>query len=200
VLPGVFVAAAERYGVMPALDRHVIARVLRELRRRRAADGFSDIVSVNLSGATLSEDGLARFIREQLAAAEVPAAQLCFEITETAAISNIGRALVFIEEMRAAGCGIALDDFGSGMSSFSYLKSFDVDYLKIDGAFIRDMAVDPLDAATAEAINRVAQVKGLKTVAEWVENAESLERVRALGVNYAQGFHLHRPEPWSLPG
>jgi diguanylate cyclase (GGDEF)-like protein/PAS domain S-box-containing protein len=199
MLPGVFVAAAERYGLMPAVDRYVIARVLKGVARRRVADpAFDDLICINLSGHTLSEEGFSTYIRDQFEATGAQPRQVCFEITETAAIRNIARALNFIQDVRALGCGVALDDFGSGMSSFSYLKSFNVDYLKIDGSFIRDMAHNPLDSATAEAINKVAQVKGLKTVAECVENEETLTRVRALGVDYAQGFHLHQPEPWDV--
>ncbi|HUP92216.1 MAG TPA: EAL domain-containing protein [Solimonas sp.] len=197
--PGVFVSAAERYGLMPMVDRYVIGRVLRELERHRiATPERRDVVCVNVSGASLGEEGLARFIREQLVSSGVAPTRLCFEITETAAIRNISRALGFISEMRGMGCAVALDDFGSGMSSFGYLKSFNVDYLKIDGSFIRDMAHNPLDRATAEAINRVAQVKGLRTIAECVENEETLCSLRELGVDYAQGFHLHRPERWEV--
>jgi EAL domain-containing protein (putative c-di-GMP-specific phosphodiesterase class I) len=200
VLPGVCVAAAVLCGLLPASARFLTARVLRGVARRRAADPrFDDLICVNLSGSSVSEDGFADYISEQFRVSGAQPRQVCFEITETAAIRNIARALSFIAEVRALGCGVALDDFGSGMSSFSYLKSFNVDYLKIDGSFIRDMAHNPVDSATAEAINRVAQVKGLKTVAECVENEETLARVRALGVDYAQGFHLHQPEPWDSP-
>jgi diguanylate cyclase (GGDEF)-like protein/PAS domain S-box-containing protein len=196
-LPGMFVSAAERYGLMPSVDRYVVGRVLDGVAARRRRDpGFDDLVCINLSGSSLSDEAFGAFIREQFQATGARPAQVCFEITETAAIRNIQRALTFIAEVRALGCGVALDDFGSGMSSFSYLKSFNVDYLKIDGSFIRDMAHNAVDSATAEAINKVAQVKGLKTVAECVENEETLVKCRALGVDFAQGFHLHHPEPW----
>lgn len=197
LLPGAFVSAAERYGLMPAVDRYVIGRVFRELARRLSLQPqLDDLVTVNLSGTTLGEDGLADYIRQQFRETGLAPGRICFEITETAAIGNIKQALNFIADMRALGCGIALDDFGSGMSSFGYLKLLNIDYLKIDGSFIRDMLNNPLDAATVEAINKVAQVKGLKTVAECVEDEATLMRLREVGVDYVQGFHLHEPEPW----
>ena len=197
VLPGVFISAAERYGMMPMIDRYVIENVFGQLQRRGAQALNGDVVSINISGTSLNDGDFSGFIQEQFRRSGLPPSNICFEITETAAIGNMGRALRFISEMRNLGCSIALDDFGSGMSSFTYLKSFTVDYVKIDGSFVRDMVNNPLDCATAEAINKVAQVKGLKTVAEFVENEETLLRLRELGVNYAQGYHLHRPEPWA---
>lgn len=198
VLPGVFISAAERYGLMPQVDRYVIDNVFRQMQAAGPHKINGDVVSINVSGTSLSDSDFSRHIREQFERYKLKPGSICFEITETAAIGNMGRALKFISDMRALGCSIALDDFGSGMSSFTYLKSFTVDYVKIDGSFVRDMVNNPLDCATAEAINKVAQVKGLKTVAEFVENEETLVRLRDLGVNYAQGYHLHRPEPWKL--
>lgn len=197
VLPGVFISAAERYGLMPMIDRYVIENVFRQLQQRGPERLNGDIVSINVSGTSLNDGDFSHYIREQFQRFRLSPDSVCFEITETAAVGNMGRALQFISQMRDLGCSIALDDFGSGMSSFTYLKSFTVDYVKIDGSFVRDMINNPLDCATAEAINKVAQVKGLKTVAEFVENEETLLRLRELGVNYAQGFHLHRPEPWA---
>lgn len=197
MLPGAFVSAAERYGLMPAVDRYVIGRVFRELARRLSQQPqLDDLVTINLSGTSLGEDGLADYIRLQFLETGLAPSRICFEVTETAAIGNIKQALGFIADMRTLGCGIALDDFGSGMSSFGYLKLLNIDYLKIDGSFIRDMLNNPLDAATVEAINKVAQVKGLKTVAECVEDEETLGRLREIGVDYVQGFHLHTPEAW----
>lgn len=197
VPPGMVMAAAERYALMPALDRHVIERVLRELQRRRAFNPrLDEVVCVNVAGSSLSDESFSRHVRALIEQSGVPARHLCFEITETSAIRNLSRALAFIGDMRALGCGIALDDFGSGMSSFAYLKSFNVDYLKIDGSFVRDIVHDAVDSATAEAINKVAHVKGLQTIAECVEDDATLTRLRELGVDFAQGFHLHRPAPW----
>lgn len=197
ILPGLFIPAAERYGLMPAVDRRVVTRVFRQMS---ALKDKGDQVSVNLSGTSLSEDGLSDFIREQLTRYKLAPRRVCFEITETIAIANLSRALSFIRDLRGLGCSIALDDFGVGMSSFNYLKSLSVDYLKIDGAFIRDMAHNPLDCAMTEAINKVGQIKGIQTIAECVESGEALAKLLELGVNFAQGFFIHRPEPWGPAG
>ncbi|HUS25655.1 MAG TPA: EAL domain-containing protein [Candidatus Binatia bacterium] len=194
VLPGLFIPAAERYGLMPAVDRRVVSRVLAQLQRR-GPQGL-DWVSVNLSGLSLGEEGFAAFIRDQLTRSGLPPRLICFEITETAAIANLSRALTFIHEMRGLGCSIALDDFGSGMSSFNYLKSLAVDYLKIDGSFIRDMPHNPLDCAMAEAIARIGRVKGIRTIAESVETEAALAKLRELDVDFVQGHLLHVPQPW----
>lgn len=197
VPPNAFIPAAERFGLMPAIDRWVIRHVFRTLAARRKPDPVdNEIVGINISGTSLSENGFVDYVRDQFSEHSIAPGSICFEITETAAISDLDRALDFIRAMHELGCVIALDDFGSGMSSFNYLKSLDVDYLKIDGAFIKDMADNEVDSAMAEAINRVGQVMGIRTVAEYVENERILERLRLLGVDYAQGFGVHRPEPW----
>lgn len=195
--PGEFVAAAERYGLMPQVDRRVIARVLREFSRLPAAE--RPVVAINLSGHSLGDTGLAAYIARVLEQNEVAAENICFEITETAAIANTSRAVALVTALKELGCTVALDDFGAGMSSFSYLKSLNVDVLKIDGSFVRNAANDEVDAATIESMVRIARLRGLSTVAECVEDAGTLQRLAELGVDYAQGFHLHRPEPWSLP-
>ncbi|MBI2384042.1 MAG: EAL domain-containing protein [Gammaproteobacteria bacterium] len=196
-LPGLFISAAERYGLMPAVDRHVVASVVRRLHDWHGAGiALPELVSINVSGASVSDEDFGAYVREQIARTRVPPRALCFEITETSAIANLGRALAFIRDMRAQGCSVALDDFGAGMSSFHYLKSLSVDYLKIDGGFIRDIVRNPVDCAMAEAINKVGQVKGIKTVAEFVEDEATLAKLRDLGVDYAQGFFIHQPEPW----
>lgn len=195
--PAGFVAAAERYGLMPQVDRRVIARVLREMAGIPPAQ--RPVIAVNLSGHSLGDQGLASYIARQLEYHEVSPDLICFEITETAAIANTTRAVALVDALKALGCSVALDDFGAGMSSFSYLKTLAVDALKIDGSFVRNVAHDAVDAATVESMVKVARLRGLKTIAECVENAEALTRLGELGVHYAQGFHLHRPEPWSLP-
>jgi diguanylate cyclase (GGDEF)-like protein len=196
-LPGEFVAAAERYGLMAQLDRRIIARTVRALAQASIADMPS--AAVNLSGSSLNEAGLAAFVSRVIDEFELAPERLRFEITETAAIANIQRAVALVQALRELGCGVALDDFGTGMSSFSYLKALAVDTIKIDGSFVRGVASDPMDAATVEAIVRLARLRGLHTVAECVEDEDTLLRLRDLGLDQAQGFHLHRPEAWSMP-
>lgn len=195
--PGAFIPAAERYGIMPQLDRWVIRAVFTTLGARLKLSGRCDeAVNINLSGTTLSDPRIADFVREQFAEHCIPPQNVCFEITETAAIADIQRAMGFIQAMHALGCRIALDDFGSGMSSFNYLKSLKVDFLKIDGSFVRELDRSKVGRAMVEAINRVGQVMDIRTVAEFVENAAVLRELKAMGVDYAQGFDIHRPEPW----
>ncbi|HET6655198.1 MAG TPA: EAL domain-containing protein [Gammaproteobacteria bacterium] len=198
VTPDHFIPAAERYHLMPALDRWVVRKVFGGLRRELNARGagIRQVLAINISGETVGEPSFRRFVREQLERFQVPPTMICFEITETAAIENLDQATAFIDEMRALGCSISLDDFGSGLSSFPYLKTLHVDYLKIDGAFVRDMADDPIDCAMVETINRVGKIMGVKTVAEYVEMGDVLGKLRELGVDFAQGYDIHVPEPW----
>lgn len=203
VPPGLFLPAAERYGVMPSLDRWVVRRAFQMLRGYLAGAPQGEVhFHINLSGASINDDLFIDFLRDQFAASGVPAESVCFEITETAAVSNLQRAARFINQMRALGCEFALDDFGSGLSSFRYLKNLPVDLLKIDGAFVKNMATDPVDRAMVASINQIGHVLGIRTVAEYVEDAQSLEMLRALGVDFAQGYHLGRPdllETWVTP-
>ena len=198
VLPGAFIPAAERYNLMPALDRWVIDAVFRHVSRHgppvTGADG-RNLCFINLSGASLSDDTFFAYIRDKLEEYRIPRGTVCFEITETAAIANLGTAVEFIQEIREAGCLFALDDFGSGLSSFSYLRTIPADFLKIDGIFVRDMVDDPMDAAIVEAINSIGHVAGLRTIAEFVESAAIRERLRAVGVDFAQGFGISVPQP-----
>ncbi|MDD3763936.1 MAG: EAL domain-containing protein [Nevskiales bacterium] len=196
-VPPDFVVAAERYGLMPQVDRRIIARTLRQLAR--VEPGERAVMAINLSGSSLSDQSLAAYISRMLEQTEVSPQHVRFEITETAAIANISRAVALVGSLRELGCRVALDDFGAGMSSFSYLKSLEVDMIKIDGSFVRNVTRDAVDAATVESMVKVASLRGLQTVAECVEDAASLNRLRELGVHYAQGFFLHRPEPWYLP-
>ncbi|MDX2119993.1 MAG: EAL domain-containing protein [Gemmatimonadota bacterium] len=194
IAPGAFIPAAERYNLMGAVDRWVVREVT-ALYERAGAQGAVPIASINLSGASLGDPTMLTFVREQLARHALSPATLCFEITETAAIANLGLAAHFIRELKAMGCWFALDDFGSGMSSFAYLQSLPVDALKIAGAFLRHIETDPVEHAMVEAITRVGHVMRLKVVAEGVENLDTLATLRAIGVDYAQGFAIAEPSP-----
>lgn len=198
VAPGQFFPAAERYGLMPAIDRWVIQQLLldsqygnlhAEMARRTATH-----CAINLSGASLNDDKFLGFLDATLQSSHMAAAALCFEITETVAVANFGRVREVMQHLRQFGCHFALDDFGSGMSSFSYLKNLPVDYLKIDGTLVRNIVDDAADFAMVEAINRVGGVLGLKTIAEFVETDATLEKLHEIGVDYAQGYAIHRPE------
>jgi diguanylate cyclase (GGDEF)-like protein len=196
VAPGAFLPAAERYNLAPAVDRWVVRQLFKTLARQdRLAHDDPEIYFVNISGSTLNDDKFYDFVGAQLRETGLPPSRFCFEITETAAIANLSRAVSFINDIRSKGCRFALDDFGAGMSSFSYLKTLPVDFLKIDGGFIRDIVSDPMDRAIVEAINHIGHAVGLKTIAEFVENDEICRELRRLEVDYAQGFGLHRPEP-----
>lgn len=195
VLPGSFVPAAERYGVMPVIDQWVITAVFSRYHDLVAQIGSPLICAINLSGTSLSSEGLLAFIREQVGLHDIPPGAVCFEITETAAINNLRRATQFIKDVKALGFFFALDDFGSGTSSFGYLKNLPVDYLKIDGSFVQDIVNDPLDRAMTETINRVGHIMGLKTVAEYAENEAVIGELRAIGVDFAQGYGVQIPQP-----
>jgi diguanylate cyclase (GGDEF)-like protein/PAS domain S-box-containing protein len=194
VPPMAFIPACERYHLMPTLDRWVINAGFAELGRLRDADQRDIAVcGINLSAASLADDLLPEHIRERAAHHGVPLHIVCFEITETAAISNLAQAASFIRRLQAMGCHFALDDFGAGMSSFAYLKHLPAEYIKIDGGFVREMFDEPVNMVVIEAIQRIAQAMGMKTVAEWVDSDVALTHLRALGVDYAQGFGVGRP-------
>ncbi|MCJ8054894.1 EAL domain-containing protein [Shinella curvata] len=192
--PGAFIPAAERFGLMPALDRWVVRHALDVIGRREGRT--TGTYSINLSGLTLKDDTFLPFLREALRRSRVPADVLCFEITETSAIENLDEAVAFMNAMRAMGCRFALDDFGVGMSSLTYLKRLPVDYVKIDGSFVRDMLADKTDWMTVEMINQISHLAGRKTIAEFVETADILAALRTIGVDYAQGYFIGRPEPF----
>ncbi len=200
VSPMAFIPAAERYNLMPAIDRWVIrnAFVLCGSKDVRGdPDEFRKAFSINLSGASLCDEHFLDFIYEQLAQHAVPPQSICFEITETAVIANLDQAMTFMRALKNKGCRFALDDFGSGLSSFVYLKNLPVDYLKIAGTFVRNMVDDPTDRAMVDAINRVGQIMGIKTIAEFVENETILEQLRQLGVDFGQGYGIAMPKPVS---
>ncbi|MBL8399170.1 MAG: EAL domain-containing protein [Candidatus Accumulibacter sp.] len=195
VLPSSFIPAAERFGMMGAIDRWVIgtafASYAEGIGRTRAQ------ISINLSGNSLSDETLLDFIEAQFATHDFPPEQVCFEITETAAIHNLSQAVELMGKLKDRGSQLALDDFGSGLSSFHYLKTLPVDYLKIDGSFIKDMIDSPRDRALVAAINRMSHTMGLKTVGEYVHSWPIVEHLRDMGVDYAQGYILGKPAPWN---
>ncbi|VAW93676.1 diguanylate cyclase/phosphodiesterase (GGDEF & EAL domains) with PAS/PAC sensor(s) [hydrothermal vent metagenome] len=197
IAPGAFIPAAERYDLMPSIDRWVIKEAFKcivQITQTNTELGNATYF-LNLSGTSLSDKAFFDFLREQFAKYSLAAEQICFEVTETAAITNLASTVEFIKQLKELGCQFALDDFGAGLSSFSYLKSLPVDYLKIDGGFVRDMLEDPMDAAIVAAVNNIGHVAGLKTVAEFVENAEIMHALGEIGVDYAQGYALARPTP-----
>ncbi|MDX5371109.1 MAG: EAL domain-containing protein [Pseudomonadaceae bacterium] len=195
IAPGSFMPAAERYGLMPQIDRWVVRHTLEALARVRSQrpEAQPSCCAVNLSGASIGDPEFLAFIREQFERLEVPPQIICFEITETVAIANLTEASRFINELKALGCSFSLDDFCAGMSSFIYLKRLPVDYLKIDGSFVRELLDEPIDRAMVEMINQMGHLMGKRTVAEFVESAEVLEALREIGVDFAQGYHLGKP-------
>jgi Amt family ammonium transporter len=195
-LPGDFLRAAERYGLMPSIDRWVVRRSLETLVKQPPP--FLDLLhtcSINLSAFSLGDESFLDFLEGEIADSGVAGSKLCFEITETAAIENLGQAEKLFSRLADRGVRFALDDFGTGMSSYGYLKDLPVSYLKIDGKFIKDMVTDTLDRAMVDSINQVAHVMGLQTVAEGVCSHELVEQLRDLGVDYAQGNWISPPRP-----
>jgi diguanylate cyclase (GGDEF)-like protein/PAS domain S-box-containing protein len=195
VLPGAFLPAAERYGFSTKLDRWVIRLALNWLQEHSQQLDQLTLCSINLSGHSLGDDAFLEDLVTSVKQTEIPAQKICFEITETAAITNLSNATRFIKTLKSRGCQFALDDFGSGLSSFAYLKNLPVDFLKIDGLFVKDIARDPLDLALVKSINDIGHVMGKKTIAEFVENKAVLEKIQAIGVDYGQGFGIGRPRP-----
>jgi diguanylate cyclase (GGDEF)-like protein len=196
ILPMAFIPAAERYSIMPSLDSWVIAETLRVCQRYVAAGREQQcLFAVNLSGASLKDPAFRRMLLACLEDNPALGPHLCFEITETAAIGNLAVVNEFIDAMREFGCHFALDDFGSGLSSFTYLKNLKVDYLKIDGAFVRDITSNAVDLSMVDAIHRIGHQMGLKTVAEYVESDQTRALLRQIGVDYVQGNGVHCPEP-----
>lgn len=194
VLPGAFLPAAERYGLMPAIDRWVIRKALANFANLHPTTQTLGSCAINLSGASIEDEGLADFILGCLAEHGVPPQRLCFEVTETVAVRNLLKVASIVERLRRAGCSIALDDFGAGMSSFGYLKNLPLDLIKIDRSFIVDLDTDPISHTIISAIAKIGHQRGLKVVAEGVSSEHLCEAARSLGVDYAQGFGLHRPE------
>ncbi len=196
IAPGSFLPAAERYGLMPRVDQWVVRNTLAWIGDRVRREGaLPGVYSINLSGASLSDERFRTSLREALERQQLPAGAVCFEITETSAVAHLSKVVPFIREIKRLGCYFALDDFGSGLSSFAYLKNLPVDFLKIDGSFIKDIEHDPIDMAMVQAINAIGHVMGLKTIAEYVATEGILRRVEEIGIDFAQGYHLGAPRP-----
>jgi diguanylate cyclase (GGDEF)-like protein len=198
VAPGAFLPAAELYSLSTKLDRWVLSSAFEWLDRHpRHVDELS-LCAINLSGHSLGDDQFLDFVVDLFVTSRVPASKICFEITETAAIANLEHASRFIGTLKALGSRFALDDFGSGLSSFAYLKTLPVDYLKIDGMFIRDIHEDPIHLAMVQSINEVGHLMGMETVAEFVENDDIVRVLREVGVDYAQGYGICPPRPLEI--
>lgn len=197
--PGAFLPSAERFQMMDKIDIWVVEHVFEWLDKYWDFNA-SDVFAINLSGQSMADEKLLYRVKKLLDQYSIPPSRICFEITETAAIRNLAKAQLFIEELKLLGCQFALDDFGSGLSSFAYLKSLDVDYLKIDGAFVKDMVEDPIDRAMVESIHNIGSVLKLKTIAEFVENDAIIEALKEVGVHYAQGYGIARPRPLPIDG
>ncbi|WP_045056077.1 EAL domain-containing protein [Aliterella atlantica] len=200
VPPMAFIPAAERYGLMHLIDQWVIRTLFTYLGQhyQNMGENSGYIYAVNLSGASINDDRFMEFLQQQFALHQIPPQAICFEITETVAITNLNNASKLIRELKNLGCSFALDDFGSGMSSFAYLKSLPIDYLKIDGNFVKEIVDVPTDLALTEAINQIGHVMGLKTIAEFVENDAILQKITELGIDYAQGYGIAEPYPFVL--
>jgi diguanylate cyclase (GGDEF)-like protein len=194
ITPERFLPAAERYGLMPKLDSWVIETALNKLAESAAFMSRVEFVSINLSGASMSDNNILKVIESAINRSCYAPDKFCFEITETAAISNMVAAVEMANNLKALGCRLALDDFGTGLSSFSYLKSLPVDLLKIDGLFIKDIANDSFNEAMVKSINDISHVMHIKTIAKFVEDVETSDMLQMMGVDYGQGFYLGRPE------
>jgi diguanylate cyclase (GGDEF)-like protein len=194
--PFPIIQAAEQSGLIHVIDRYVARQAFRMIGALPpAALRRLDTCSINLSGVSLLREGLLDFLVEQLHRAQVPPSKICFEITETAALANLGEVLWFMQELGAMGCRFAIDDFGSGHASYGYLESLPVDYVKIDGMFVRDLPDNTLHRAIVESVHRIGTTLGIKTVAEQVENELIANMLTSMGIHYAQGWHFSKPEP-----
>ena len=195
VPPGAFIPAAERFGLMPAIDRWVVETTLANFSRLHPSGRPISLCAINLSGPTFEDAAFADFVLDAIERHGVSPRHLCFEITETAAVSNMARAVEFMQRLRAAGCKFSLDDFGSGMASFGYLKNLPVDFIKIDGSFIRNIETDPISYSIVRAVTDIGHQLGLQVIGEWVADERARDLLRGLSVDYAQGFAVHKPEP-----
>ena len=195
VPPMTFIPTVERYDLMPMLDRWLINTAFARFVERYPPEMVQPVCSINLSGNSIGDDSFLLFILNAFKTYNISPASICFEITETAAIANLTQATQLIESLKAIGCEFALDDFGSGISSFAYLKNLLVGYLKIDGSFVKVIMTDATDHAMVDSINRIGHVMGIQTVAEFVENEDIAQALRAMGVDYVQGYAVEKPRP-----
>ena len=198
IMPGAFIPAAERYGIMPNIDKWVINKtfsIMEKLIQSHDQQNMNNIFSINVSGSSIGDKSFFRFIKEKMTHYKIPAEFVCFEITETAAITNLSIAMDFIHNIKALGCSLSLDDFGSGLCSFSYLKTIPVDYLKIDGSFVTRMLDNPLDMAIVTAIKQISLATNSKVIAEFVTSTDIKEKLNELGIDYVQGYGIARPVP-----
>lgn len=195
ISPGAFLPPAERYGLIHRIDHWVIKNTLEWLHEHPSVLAKTKLCSINLSGVSLSDENLSSYVTRYLKQYAIDCNKICFEITESSAIQNLALAFEFIQNMHELGCSFSLDDFGTGMSSFSYLKQLPVNHLKIDGSFIRHIDTDPIDLAMTRSINEIGHVMGMSTMAEFVESEEIFQLLRQLGVDYAQGYHIAKPAP-----
>jgi len=195
ISPGAFLPPAERYGLIHRIDHWVIKNTFAWLSEHPEVLAKTKLCSINLSGLSLSDEELSTYVTRYLKQYAIDCKKICFEITESSAIQNLALAFEFIHNMHELGCSFSLDDFGTGMSSFSYLKQLPVNHLKIDGSFIRHIDSDPIDLAMTRSINEIGHVMGMSTIAEFVENEEIFQLLRQLGVDYAQGYHIAKPAP-----
>ncbi len=193
--PGAFLPAAERYNLISKIDYWVIENTFTVLGNNRVFLEQINFCSINLSGQSLTNPEILDSIIDHLDKSGTNAEKICFEITETSVISNLSMAMTFISTLKELGCRFALDDFGSGLSSFGYLKNLSVDYLKIDGMFVKGITDNPIDHAVVKSINDIGQVMGMQTIAEFVENDDIKSMLSKLGVNYAQGYGIGKPLP-----
>jgi diguanylate cyclase (GGDEF)-like protein len=193
--PGLFIPAAENYNLADKLDKLIIDKTLAWLKGHPDHVAKLDQCSINLSGQSIGNKEFVEYLVKALVDSELPLYKICFEVTETVAIANFSHASFLLKELKKLGCKLALDDFGTGLSSFGYLKRLPVDYLKIDGLFVRDIADDEMDYAMVRSINEVSQLMGKQTIAECVEDERVMMRLAEIGVDFAQGYHLGKPMP-----
>ncbi len=195
VPPGAFLPAADRYNLMPRIDRWVIGSMIEWLTDQPRHVAQLEVCSINLSGPSLTDENFLKYLKILIEFSPIPPGKICFEVTETAAVADLRKAALFIDELQALGCRFSLDDFGSGMSSFGYLKNLPVDFLKIDGSFVRGIAEDEIDFAMVKSINEIGHVMKKQTIAEFVENDAIVDKLREIGVDFAQGYGIAEPRP-----
>ena len=203
ILPGEFIPVGERYGLMSGIDRWVISNFLTKYRNYHGqnlnqSSEQQNLYAVNISGASVSSEHFLDFLHQELTQVQIPTETICFEITETTAIANFPQAIKLINEIKKLGCCFALDDFGHGMNSFDYIKQFPVDYLKIDGSFVKNIVNSEIDQAIVESFNHIGHVMNLQTIAEFVEDTTILAKIQAIGLDYAQGYAIAKPVPFEF--